>query len=230
MTLTDKTYLNGKLLTNIDTHAYETKIIHSEYGSAYWSDEGLYFPLILFYNEPDNCYYYLKIRTARYKKHLFSSQPSEILVKNNPDGFLGKGKYFYNSELYANCSQLYKINADYLISLLNWECEASKVIIQLEQETMHQIIERLWKCLEQDPPYFSWDKIVRNSNGKPVSRSLYLCDQKFKRIEEKVKRESDIDNFEKHLEHYKHYQTTPKRLRKAKWLRDLLFKRCKELI
>ncbi len=146
-----------------------------------------YIPLIFFYEDKENSYYYLKARKARYSDG--SLIKSGSINKSDFDGEVlvngtNEKLSLIENDLLIDCSQIYKIEVDYMESLIDINHIAYKRTNILSNDRINKIVEGLLWCIMQKHPYLSIIEVTPNKDYLPEANSLYLCKPKFKKTNE----------------------------------------------
>ncbi len=139
-------------------------------------------PLIIHYDEQEDCYYYLKAREA-----ISSNDSLKRIYNIGSATFKGevyiKGTHINNTLLekdsLIDCSQIFKIEASYLESLVDTNHILNQTSNILAQEHINKIIDGLKWCIMQKPLYLSIIEVFKGKNDLPEAESLYLCDKKW---------------------------------------------------
>lgn len=150
--------------------------------SSYGQERG-FRPFVIFYSEEENSYYYIKSRDALRKTVSKKYGPykkqwkGEVLIKAAEQGLFSKDSY-------VDCSQFFRIDADLLESLVDFDNSEYKNTNSLSRETISEIIEEINKCCSENPPYLSIVQVYKTGRDLK-SFSLYLCDKKVEMLDEK---------------------------------------------
>jgi len=137
-------------------------------------------PFVIFYDEKNDTYWYIKSRDAiatnkKYKyKYKFKG---EILIKEANTGLFEK-------ESYVDCSQIFKIEANLLESLVDKEADLYEKTRVLNENQQKIILNKINKFVNEEPPYLSIIEVYKVGD-KLKANSLYLCPKKFKDLEKK---------------------------------------------
>ena len=135
-------------------------------------------PFIIFYDDKQDCYYYLKARGA-YKfgtKQLRTKMKSEVLVNESAyDGLFSKDSY-------VDCSQIFKCNRELLESLVDIDNELYKNTHILGKYDITNILDTLKDNIFAIPPYLSIIEVKIDDKGNTYGESLYLCEEKINDI------------------------------------------------
>ena len=151
-------------------------VIFDDLGFKYERDKSLR-PFIIFYDDKQDCYYYLKARNAEYQDFktkqtkLKKQFKGEIFVSQSDFGLLSKDSY-------VDCSQIFKCNRELLESLIDVEDELFKITNELFDFDKSEIKDKIKECIFEIPPYLSIIEVKMDNQGNTYGESLYLCDEK----------------------------------------------------
>lgn len=152
-------------------------VLFNEIGFKYDNPNKNLRPFIIFYDDSEKCYYYLKARDAiitnqnhpkygQYKKKF----KGELLIKPSLNGLLTKDSY-------VDCSQIFKMQIQELESLIDKDSFIFKQTTQLSDFYIKEIKDMIKFCVMQIPPYLSIIEVKINENNGTYAKSLYLCDE-----------------------------------------------------
>ncbi len=149
-------------------------------------------PVIIFYDDNSNSYYYLKTRSATQidkenkNVNIVNKYPSEVLITGDDPAYKPNGIFI--RDLYIDCAQIFKINKEYFESLVNKE-ELFDDNKSLDKYYIKNIKSKIKELLFTQPTYLSIIEVKYNNKTTTVE-SLYLCEELYKRectnIKEKV--------------------------------------------
>jgi len=175
-------------------------IIFDELGLPYpiiWQKNKGLRPFVIFYDEKNDTYWYIKSRdalrrnqenykTEKYKNEKYKiTYKGEILIKESNIGLFEK-------ESYVDCSQIFKIDANLLESLVDKENVLYKTTLVLDETLQKIILNKINKFVNEEPPYLSIIEVYKIGNELKAN-SLYLCPEKFAFLE-KLSDKSDWDD------------------------------------
>ena len=143
-------------------------------------------PIIIFYDKKNDDYWYIKSRGAIKNNNYKDKEQSEILIKKSDRGLFEKDSYI-------DCSQIFKIDADLLESLVNKNDELHDETSILDKNQQELILNEINNCLNQEPPYLSIVKVYKEKD-KIKGSSLYLCPEKYNFLEESQKESIEYKN------------------------------------
>ncbi len=152
-------------------------IIFDELGLKYKEKYKDMRPIIIFYDEINKDYWYIKSRSTKNKngKHR-PEYKGEIIVGKSNEGL-------FKNESYVDCSQIFKINADLLESLIDKNHNLYNETSVLNKNEQEIILNKINYYLNQQPPYLSIVEVDKKGH-KIEGNSLYLCPEKWEKIEE----------------------------------------------
>ncbi len=140
-------------------------------------------PFIIFYDKKNDNYWYVKSRGVANKNGSDNKQKKgEILIGKNNIGLFEKNSYI-------DCSQIFKIDAYLLESLVDKNHETHNKTCILEKNEQELILNEINNCLNQEPPYLSIVEVYKEKDEIKGS-SLYLCSEKYKVLEKESKKET----------------------------------------
>lgn len=171
----------------------ENPVVFDELCSKYGNDKS-FRPLVIFYDEKTDNYYFLKVRAAFISDN--SVNPPKVYQKEQLKGEVlvpcsTEKNGLFSKDSYVDCSQIFIMKKNELESLVDFNSDEFKKTKKLSDKYICEILNSIKNCLYEKPPYFSILKIFINSSGITESKSLYLCDQK---ISEILSRKKDIKN------------------------------------
>lgn len=156
-------------------------IIFNEFCHYLDPEHKSYRPFIIFYDDKQDCYYYLKARDAR-------KSDGSLKTIYNMDSPYFRGEVFIKgtNEKYSllekdsliDCSQIFKIDRDYLEMIVDTNHITYKKTNQLKDQDINKILEGVATCMLQVPPYLSIIEVSPAEKCFPVADSLYLCPEK----------------------------------------------------
>ena len=138
-------------------------------------------PFVIFYDDKEDCYYFLKSQSAHYSANhpnkniagqLKIPKKGEVLISYSEDGGL------FKKDSYVDCSQIFKCNRELLESLVDKECDLYKYTNKLKEPQINKILVEMCNCIFEIPPYLSILEIKLNEQEETYAKSLYLCDEK----------------------------------------------------
>ncbi len=178
--LTLKNKNNPVIFTELEDK-YSTDAEIKKLGRTKVSDEH---PFVIFYDDNEDCYYYLKARSFYYhsnKTITKNEKPWEVMVKRTENFGL------FAMDSLVDCSQIFKCNRELLESLIDTNDDYYKNTDILNNHYINKIKEITLNCIMQVPPYLSIIEVKLNNNGETYAKSLYLCEEKINEIEEQIK-------------------------------------------
>jgi hypothetical protein len=159
-------------------------VLFNEIGIKYatkWGQEKGFRPFIIFYDNKNDTYWYIKARGAlnkntKYNKSEYKKiEKAEILIKEADEGLFKK-------ESYIDCSQIFQIDADLLESLVDKESKLYSETSILNKDQQNLILNKINDCVNEEPPYLSILEVYKMGDElKGVS--IYLCPEKHEYLE-----------------------------------------------
>ena len=144
-------------------------------------------PIIIFYDKKNDNYWYIKSRDALNKKNTNKKKfKGEILIEKSNIGLFKKDSYI-------DCSQIFKIDAYLLESLVNKNHKMHNQTSVLEKNQQELILNKINNYLNQEPPYLSIVEVYKEKD-KIKGSSLYLCPEKYNFLEESQKESIEYKN------------------------------------
>ena len=152
-------------------------VIFNELGQGYFGDKSLR-PFIIFYDDKEDCYYYIKARTL---KQFSKIQKGEIIIKQT----ISSEGLFTNDSL-VDCSQIFKCERQLLESLIDTNDKLYKSTFILPDNDIKRILESINENIMEIPPYLSIVEVKLDNKDNTYGESLYLCDEKYLDVEQKI--------------------------------------------
>ena len=152
-------------------------VIFNELGQAYLGDKSLR-PFIIFYDDHEDCYYYIKARTL---KQFSKIQKGEIIIKQT----ISSEGLFTNDSL-VDCSQIFKCERQLLESLIDTNDKLYKSTFILPDNDIKRILESINENIMEIPPYLSIVEVKMDDKNNTYGESLYLCNEKYLDVEQKI--------------------------------------------
>lgn len=154
-------------------------VIFDELGFKYSDFNKSLWPFIIFFDENENCYYYLKAQNAHFGANhpkagkLKPKKYGEYFIKQSLNG----SKSLFTKDSYVDCSQIFKCNKELLEPLIDTDSEIYKNTISLSEYYQSEILDNVKMCILNRPPYLSIVEVKINKDGT-YGESLYLCNEK----------------------------------------------------
>lgn len=158
----------------------DNPVIFDELGFKIPNNKGLR-PFVIFYDDKEDCYYYLRVRDANYKNWLTGETKTkkafkgEIFVSQNDYGLMTKDSY-------VDCSQIFKCNRELLESLVDKNDILYKNTKILSNFDISEIKDMIKHCIFEVPPYLSIVEVKLDDKGNTYGESLYLCNEKLNNL------------------------------------------------
>ena len=152
-------------------------VIFDELGGIISNNKGLR-PFVIFYDDKQDCYYYLRARDA----YIRDKRTKELIRKKNYKYEVevhthSESKLFSKDSL-IDCSQIFKCNRELLESLVDLESEYYTQTKILDQYYIEELKNNLKDAIFEIPPYLSIIEVKMDDKGNTYGESLYLCDEK----------------------------------------------------
>lgn len=169
-----------KLWTPLEVLREEKKsIIFDEACNRYNPEIKSFRPFVIFYNEKENSYYYLRARRA-YGKDKNTKKPY-LKRKNSEEVTIKpiKGSKILYKDSYVDCSQIFKMDKESLESILDPICFEKQNQQTIANEDIQKIKNKLKECIMQVPPNLSIIEVsLDKQTNQTKAKSLYLCNDK----------------------------------------------------
>ena len=129
---------------------------------------------IIFYDEQNNTYWYIKSKYIE-KDEIKKKEKGEILIEEfNIDLSIKKLSYI-------NCSEILRIDADLLESLVDKYSDLDNRTPILNKEKKQLILDKINDSFKEDPSYLSIIEVYKMGD-KLKGRGLYICPEKYKQL------------------------------------------------
>lgn len=152
-------------------------VIFNELGQGYFGNKSLK-PFLIFYDNNEDCYYYAKARTL---KQFSKIQKGEIIIRQT----ISSEGLFTNDSL-VDCSQIFKCDRQLLESLIDINDKLYNSTFILPDNDIKRILESIIENIMEVPPYLSIVELKIDDKGNTYGESLYLCDEKYLEVEQKI--------------------------------------------
>lgn len=157
-----------------------------------------YRPFVIFYDDKNDCYYYLKCRT----KTNFNNKLEgiEVLVPKSNATEPEAGLLFNDS--YVDCTQIFKINGPLLESLVDMKHVGNFYSQEIADVDKKAILDTMFSNIMQVPPNLSIIE-VSNKNNFLSAESLYLSPKKCEEVKRKLEQDIYPAEYAKDIEYFK---------------------------
>ena len=166
-------------------------IIFTETGMYY--DQKNYFnnyrPFVIFYDDKEDCYWYLKARDAfddfgnpKFNTNTLNNSYKEVLIKSTH-----KKNSLFTKDSLVDCSQIFKIDASLLEKIIDYDDILYKQTQPLELENIEKILNKIADNIFEVPPYLSIVEVYsdrsyyieNNTFSTMYGDSIYLHPSKY---------------------------------------------------
>ncbi len=156
-------------------------LIFNELGQSYGGNKS-YRPFIIFYDDIDDSYYYIKAQDKFYKDgRVKQIRKGEIEIKQTISS-----EGLFTKDSYVDCSQIFKCDRELLESLVDKEDKLYLSTFKLPENDIMRLKETILDCIFAVPPYLSIVEVKLDELNQTFGESLYLCDEKFDEVLNKI--------------------------------------------